>query len=113
MINLKHFKEHSPLPKLWTWILVMMMSAHFMSVQAADWMRHSDKFSMENQKDHVTLKVFLCDLDRTNTYAKSGGVYATCGNRTMWLLDLWYISEGSDENPFGKVHARYCIGEHQ
>ena len=111
MINLKHFKEHSPLPKLWTWILVMMMSAHFMSVQAADWMRDASKFSMENHTDHVTLKIFMCDLDRTNTYAKSGGVYATCGGQRMWLLDLWYINEGSDENPFGKVRARYCIGE--
>ena len=111
MINLKHFKEHSPLPKLWTWILVMMMSTHIMNVQAADWMRDASKFSMENHTDHVTLKIFMCDLDRSNTYAKSGGVYATCGGQRMWLLDLWYISEGSDENPFGKVRARYCIGE--
>ncbi|MBP5712756.1 MAG: hypothetical protein J6W77_07195, partial [Prevotella sp.] len=108
---MKHFYDSPPLTKLWTWILVMLMSTHFMSVQASDWMKNSSKFSMENHSNHVTLKVFLCDLDKGNTYAKSGGVYARCGGQTYWLLDLWYIEEGSDENPFGKVHARYCIGE--
>ena len=74
MSNMKHFYDSPPLTKLWTWILVMIMSTHFMSVQASDWMKNSSKFSMENHPDHVTLKVFLCDLDKRNTYAKSGGV---------------------------------------
>jgi hypothetical protein len=76
-------------------------------------MTYSDKFSMNSYTNHVRFNVFLCDLDRSNTYAKSnGGVYAVdaSGNQ-KWLMDLIYIEEGSDENPFGKVRARYCIGE--
>lgn len=90
-------------------LIAMLMNAT--NLKAADWMKRSDKFSMESHTGYVTLKVFLCDLDRGNTYAKSGGVYATCGGETKWILDLCYIEEGSDENPFGKVRARYCIGE--
>ena len=82
------------------------------SIHASDWMKYKDKFSMTSSKDHVTFKVFLCDLDHSNTYAKSGGITAVNSNgQKVWLMDLKYNNEGSDENPFGKVTARYCIGE--
>lgn len=101
-----------PSSRLCAWLLTMLMLLQVSTMQAEDWMKRADKFSMESHTDHVTFKVFLCDLDRSNTYAKSGGVYATCnGESNKWILDLCYISEGSDENPFGKVRARYCIGE--
>ena len=79
--------------------------------QASDWMHNSSKFSMSSSSDHVTFKPFLCDLDRSDTYAKKGGIYAKCGNRTVWLMDIHYKNEGDNENPYGKVYARYCVGE--
>ncbi len=93
-------------------LMLMLLFAQFTAMQAADWMKRADKFYMSNHDNHVTLNVFLCDLDNGNTYAKSGGIYAkNSSGQTMWLLDLCYIEEGSDENAFGKVNARYCIGE--
>lgn len=81
-----------------------------MEVQASDWMQRSDKFYMEysgSTPEHVTLHILMCDLDMTNTYAKSGGtVYAKSGNAFYSLLDIVYIDEGSDENSYGKVKAR-------
>ena len=79
--------------------------------QASDWMHNSSKFSMSSSSDHVTFKPFLCDLDRSDTYAKKGGIYAKCGNRTVWLMDIHYKNEGDNGNPYGKVYARYCVGE--
>ena len=103
--------NHSPFSKLWAWLLVMLLSAPVVEMRAADWMHRADKFSMSTSSDHVTFRPFLCDLDRSNTYAKSGGIYAKCGNEQVWLMDLYYKEEGSDENPYGKVYARYCVGE--
>ncbi len=112
MIDYRH-DTHSPLrERRWRWLVAAILAMLATTVQASDWMKRSDKFSMTTSKDHVTFKVFLCDLDRSNTYAKSGGIYAkNAQGRQVWLMDLCYISEGSDENPFGKVRARYCIGE--
>ena len=92
-------------------LLMMLFPVYTLQVQANDWMKYPDKFSMSNSVDHVTFNVFLCDLDNGDTYAKSGGITAVCGGEKRWLMDLWYINEGSNENPYGKVHARYCIGE--
>lgn len=99
----------SPLVKRrWRWLLLMILVMLTTTVHAADWVKDPSKYSMSNSKDHVTFNVFLCDLDRNNTYPKKGGIYAKNSNgRQVWLMDLWYISEGSDENPFGKVRARY------
>ncbi len=92
-------------------ILLCFMALLAQQVQASDWMHNSSKFSMSTFSDHVTFKPFLCDLDRSDTYAKKGGIYAKCGNRTVWLMDIHYKNEGDNENPYGKVYARYCIGE--
>ena len=92
-------------------ILLCLMALLSQQVQASDWMHNSSKFSMSTSSDHVTFKPFLCDLDRSDTYAKKGGIYAKCGNRTVWLMDIHYKNEGDNENPYGKVYARYCIGE--
>ena len=126
-INISHLTSHlskvqSPLLrtgwsrcqlKPWALLLVMMLSLPAMRVQAADWMTYADKYSMESYNNHVRFNVFLCDLDGSNTFAKEdGGVYAQDGSGTkIWLIDLIYIEEGSDENAFGKVRARYCVGE--
>ena len=92
--------------------LMIFLFAGITAAQAEDWMKKPSKFYMSTQNNHVTFTVFLCDLDGNNTYAKSGGIYAVDNNGSrVWLMDIWYISEGSDENPFGKVRARYCIGE--
>ena len=92
-------------------ILLCLMALLSQQVQASDWMLNASKFSMSTSSDHVTFKPFLCDLDRSDTYAKKGGIYAKCGNRTVWLMDIHYKNEGDNENPYGKVYARYCIGE--
>ena len=111
MKHSKTFFHLTSLPKAWTMLLVMMLSTQVTKVHAADWMHRADKFYMSNYADHVTFNVFVCDLDRSNTYAKKGGIYATSGSEKVWIMDLCYKEEGSDENPFGKVNARYCIGE--
>ena len=111
MTQLRFFRNYQALPKLWVWLLVTMLFMHVVNMQASDWMHNSSKFSMTISSDHVTFKPFLCDLDRGDTYAKNGGIYATCGNETVWLMDLYYKNEGSNENPYGKVYARYCVGE--
>ena len=105
------FSTYRVLPKPCAWLLLMMFSMQVANMQASDWMHNSEKFSMSSSSDHVTFKPFLCDLDRSNTYAKSGGIYAKCGNEEVWLMDVYYKEEGSDENAYGKVYARYCIGE--
>lgn len=112
MIDYRHL-FYSPLKEWrWRWLLVAIMAMLTTTVQAADWVKDSSKYSMSNSKDHVTFNVFLCDLDNNNTYPKKGGIYAkNSSGRQVWLMDLWYISEGSDENAFGKVRARYCVGE--
>lgn len=94
------------------WFLVAMLLALCLPVMASDWMKAPSKFSMQASKDHLTFKVLLCDLDRINTYAKSDGlIYATnSSGTTMNLIDIWYIEEGSDENPYGKVTARIDMG---
>lgn len=111
MKHSKTFFYLTSLPKVWAMLLVMMLSTQVTKVHAADWMHRADKFYMSNYADHVTFNVFVCDLDRSNTYAKKGGIYATSGSEKVWIMDLCYKEEGSDENPFGKVNARYCIGE--
>ena len=97
--------------KLVVWIFTALLFMHTSTAQASDWMHNSSKFSMSTSSDHVTLKPFLCDLDRSNTYAKNGGIYAQSGSQTVWIMDVYYKDEGSDENPYGKVYARYCVGE--
>lgn len=81
-----------------------------METQAADWMKRSDKFYMEysgSTPEHVTFHVLMCDLDYSNTYAKSEGtIYAESGSSIYYLMDIHYVSEGKDENPYGKVRAR-------
>ena len=88
-----------------------MMLAGTTAVQASDWMLRDDKFSMTSSNDHVNFKVLLCDLYLTNTYAKSGGIYARSGNDTKWLMDLCFVEDASDYMPYGIVRTRYCISE--
>ena len=82
--------KQNRLLRLW---LLMLLATCAANIYAADWMTYSDKFSMNSYTNHVRFNVFLCDLDRSNTYAKSnGGVYAVdaSGNQ-KWLMDLIYI----------------------
>ena len=104
-------KTQTNLQKPWTWLLVAFLSIFCMPIQASDWMKNSGKFYMSNSKDHVTFNVFLCDLDGKNTYAKSDGyIYAlNSAGQKLALIDIWYIEEGDDSNPFGKVRARVDI----
>ena len=94
-----------------SWLLMAVLLTFSIPAVASDWMTNSTKFSMSNSKDHVTFKVFLCDLDGSNTYAKSDGtIFAVnSAGRKLYLMDIWYIEEGDDSNPFGKVHARIDI----
>ena len=111
MIDYRLF-SHSPLrERQWKWLVVMVLAMLTTTAQA-DWMRKPNWYTMSSSIDHVTFKILLCDLDKDDTWATSGGIYAVNSNgRTVWLMDLCYINEGSNENPFGKVKARYCIGE--
>ena len=89
------------------WCCLLMMLAGTTTVQASDWMLRDDKFSMTSSNDHVNFKVLLCDLYLTNTYAKSGGIYARSGNDTKWLMDLCFVEDASDYMPYGIVRTRY------
>lgn len=95
---------------LWLWLTVVLWAVPVMEAQAADWMKRSDKFYMEysgSTPEHVTFHVLMCDLDYSNTYAKSEGtIYAESGSSIYYLMDIHYVSEGKDENPYGKVRAR-------
>lgn len=95
---------------LWLLLTAMLWTVSATKGQASDWMRRSDKFYMEysgSTPEHMTLHVLMCDLDMSNTYAKSDGtIYATSGNTTYYLMDIIYVEEGSDENQYGKVKAR-------
>jgi hypothetical protein len=104
------FKRLAGRQTLWL-CLVLTMLAGTTTVQAADWMVRSDKFSMSSSNDHVNFKVFLCDLYGSNTYAKSGGIYAVSGSQVKWLMDLCFVEDASDAMPYGIVRTRYCISE--
>ena len=115
-------------PRAWTWLSAALFFVFSLPMHAADLMLNPSKFYMSNNQDHVTFNVLLCDLDYLNTYAKSDGcIYAiSSSGQRKDLIHIWYIEEGSDDNPFGKVRARcadssiqawftnsYIIGEQQ
>ena len=115
-------------PRAWTWLSAVLFFVFSLPMHAADLMLNPSKFYMSNNQDHVTFNVLLCDLDYLNTYAKSDGcIYAiSSSGQRKDLIHIWYIEEGSDDNPFGKVRARcadssiqawftngYIIGEQQ
>ena len=90
--------------------IFLLLSLLSLPVQAADWVLDEGKYSayLSASQDHLRFEVFLADLDRNNTYSKGGYVYATNGNKTIKLLYLKYINQGSDESQTAEVKAFLC-----
>lgn len=96
------------LTQLRGWLLVMMLTLPALQMQAVDWVLDESKFYATLEGDHLYLEVCLSDLDGTNTYSKGGYVYASNGIKTVKLMYLEYINEGTDESQTAQVKAYVC-----
>ena len=93
---MKHFKL----------LTLITLSALTTPAHASDWVLDESKYTAKAYSDHLYMEVFIADLDGKNTYSKGGTVYATNGKKTISLMDLEYINQGSDGSQTAEVKAR-------